>query len=370
MSSFLENLPAQLEPVEPAGVPGFAADRFAEGWRAFAASCARQVRDGPVLRTGHSSLPGMLAAAELALRVENPTESDVRSYFTENFSIFRIRPRSDRNPHPHGFVTGYYEPEVAASRVRAPGFDEPARGRPADLVQATIEAGPVTYTGARRNRDGQLKPYWSRAEIDAGLSGAPEILWVRDAIELFMIQVQGSARVTLPDTTAARLVYDGRNGRPYESIGRILVAEGHIALADMSLDVLKNWVRQAGQEPGAPGRNLLHRNPSYIFFRLVEDMDPALGPTGGEGVPLTKLRSMAIDRSIWPYGLPFFVNGRLPLKTGREVDFQRLLVAQDTGSAIVGAARGYIFFGSGDAAGQAAALVRHPVDMFVLLPRA
>lgn len=370
MSSFLENLPAQLEPVEWAGVPGFAADRLLECWRAFSASCARQVRDGPVLRTARLGFPGMLTAAELALSLENPTESDVRSYFTNTFSAFRIRPQPDRNPHPHGFVTGYYEPEVPASRVRAPGFDEPARGRPADLVQATIEAGPLTYTGGMRDADGQLKPYWSRAEIDAGLSGAPEILWVRDAIELFIIQVQGSARISLPDGKAARLVYDGRNGHPYESIGRILVAEGHIALADMSLDVLKNWVREAGQEPGAPGRKLLHRNPSYIFFRLVADMDPAQGPIGGEGVPLSALRSMAIDRSIWPYGLPFYVNGRLPLESGRDVDFQKLLVAQDTGSAIVGAARGDIFFGSGDAAGQVAALVRHPVDMFVLLPRA
>ena len=370
MASFLKRLAADFEPVEFDRLPGASGDRLKECWPAFLASCARLVKEEAALRTATASPDGALPAAEIALRNPQASESEIRVYFSEYFSPFRIRPHAGANPHPHGFVTGYYEPEAPASPVRSPDFDEPVLGRPLDLVQASLQLGPTVYTGARSEAGGQLQPYWSRAEIDAGRSMAEPILWLRDAIELFMIQVQGSARVSLPGGRIARLVYDGRNGHPYESIGRILVSEGHIALADMSLNALKNWVRQAGQGTGAPGRALLHRNPSYIFFKLVEGMDPELGPIGGEGVHLTRLRSLAVDRSVWPYGLPFWLSGHLPSEDGPDRPFQRLMIAQDTGSAIIGAGRGDIFFGSGDAAGQAAARVRHPVDVFVLLPKA
>jgi membrane-bound lytic murein transglycosylase A len=369
MSSFLKRLPADFEPVDFDRLPGLSTDRLSECWSAFLSSCARLVNDAGVLRNAAASPDGTFAAAERALQAATASEADIREYFSVNFSAYWARPHAGSNPHAHGFVTGYYEPEAPASRVRAPGFEEPARGRPSDLVQASVRKGSVIYSGARVDADGMQRPYWSRAEIDAGKSEAPPVLWLRDAIELFMIQVQGSARVTLPDGKPARLVYDGRNGHPYESIGRILVNEGHIPLAEMSLDTLKNWVRKAGQAPGERGRALLHRNPSYIFFRLVEDMNPSLGPVGGEGVHLTPLRSLAVDRTIWPYGLPFWLNGQLPSEEGPIRSFQRLMVAQDTGSAIVGAGRGDIFFGSGDAAGQAAARVRHAVDVYVLLPR-
>lgn len=369
MSSFLTQLPADFEKVEFARLPGLSRDRLLEGWPAFLSSCARLVKDGPVLRSGSQSPEGALAAAERALRVKAPDENDVRTFFSDYFQPYRIRPRAGLNPHPHGFVTGYYEPEAPAMRERASGFEEPVLGRPDDLIQTSVQQGPIAYTGGRMDADGQVRPYWSRAEIDAGRSAARPLLWLRDAIELFMIQVQGSARVTLPDGKPARLVYAGRNGHPYESIGRILVSEGHMALADMSLDSLKNWVRNAGQRAGEPGRALLHRNPSYIFFKLVEDTDPALGPIGGEGVHLTRLRSLAVDRAIWPYGMPFWIDGKLPSQDGPVADFQRLMIAQDTGSAIIGAGRGDVFYGSGDAAGQAAAQVRHTVDIFVLLPK-
>jgi membrane-bound lytic murein transglycosylase A len=310
-----------------------------------------------------------MTAAELALRADRPDEREIRSFFSQQFAAFRIRPDPGANPYPHGFVTGYYEPEVLASPDRTVEFTEPVRGRPSDLNTHIPGAVAAEVSQALATLGGSPAPYWSRAEIDGGLSSAPVILWVRDAIELFMIQVQGSARVILPDGKRMRLVYDGRNGLPYESIGRILINEGHISPEQMSLDVLKNWVRSAGLEPGKPGRALLHRNPSYIFFRLEDDVEPADGPIGGEGVPLTALRSLAIDRSIWSYGLPFWVGGRLPGPDASLVEFQRLMIAQDTGSAIVGAARGDIFYGSGDAAGQVAARVRHEVDMFVLMPK-
>ena len=368
MLDALEKAPADFDAVEFGELPGFFADQLVDAWAAFVRSCRRIKSDQTVLRAASSPPMGLGKLAEKALRHDSVTEREVREYFSSNFSAFRIRPRRKLNPHPHGFVTGYYEPDVPASLSESAEFPEPVRGRPRDLEPQAIEVGGITFAAARSS-EGRLVPYWSRAEIDAGKSDAPEILWVRDAIELFMIQVQGSARVSLRDGRSMRLTYDGRNGHPYNSIGRILVNEGHIPLQEMSLNSLKNWVRSAGQDLGQPGRTLLHRNPSYVFFRLVEEDDPSLGPIGGEGVPLTKLRSLAVDRSIWAYGLPFWVNGRLPTEDGSRILFQRMLIAQDTGSAIIGAARGDIFYGSGDLAGQAAALVRDEVEMFVLVPK-
>lgn len=369
MLDYLREAPAEFDRIAFDDLPGVATDELAKSWSAFLRSCARLKSDRGVLRAARREPSGMIAAAELALRAHRPGEREIRAYFSQEFAAFRIRPHPDANPYPHGFVTGYYEPEVLASPDRTAQFTEPVRGRPPDLDAQSAAAALADGSQARASPARNPSGYWSRAEIDAGLSSAPIILWVRDAIELFMIQVQGSARVVLPGGTRMRLVYDGRNGQPYESIGRILVSEGHIAPEKMSLDVLKNWVRSAGLEPGERGRALLHRNPSYIFFRLVDDIDPADGPIGGEGEPLTALRSLAVDRSIWSYGLPFWVSGRLPAPGGMLRDFQKLMIGQDTGSAIVGAARGDIFYGSADAAGQVAARVRHEVDMFVLMPK-
>ncbi len=369
MFEYLIRAPADFEPAEFESLPGNGADKLLEAWPTYLKSCARVIRDATVLRSAAPSPEGVLRNAELALRAPGATEADVRTYFSNHFRAFRILPRAGLNPHAHGFVTGYYEPEVSAALQRGPDHMEPVLGRPTDLQSAPIVAGSVTYASSRLLEDGRFSPYWSRAEITAGKSAAPTIAWVSDAIELFMIQVQGSARVVLPGGESMRLVYDGRNGHPYESIGRILVSEGHIPLADMSLDVLKDWVRSAGQEAGQAGRMLLLRNASYVFFRLVEDIDPSAGPIGGEGVPLTSLRSLAIDRNIWAYGLPFWISGDLPKDNGVTESFQRLMVAQDTGSAIVGAARGDIFYGSGNSAGQSAARVRHVVDLFVMIPK-
>lgn len=366
---YLAGAPADFVATEFGNLPGNRLDRLVEAWPAYLKSCARIVKDAAVLRAAAPSPEGMVRNAEVALRAPGASEAEIRTYFADHFSAFQVLPRAGLNPHAHGFVTGYYEPEVPAALQRGHDHLEPVLGRPPDLLTAPLVTDSVTYASARILKDGSVVPYWSRAEITAGKSVAPVIAWVRDAIELFMIQVQGSARVALPDGRSMRLVYDGRNGHPYESIGRILVSEGHIPLAEMSLDVLKNWVRRAGQEPGQPGRNLLLRNASYVFFKLVEDRDPAAGPIGGEGVSLTKLRSLAIDRGIWAYGLPFWVSGDLPMENGVNQSFQRLMLAQDTGSAIVGAGRGDIFYGSGDVAGQTAAQVRHAVDLFVMIPK-
>ena len=185
-----------------------------------------------------------------------------------------------------------------------------------------------------------------------------------------MIHVQGSARVVLDDGSEVRLTYAGRNGSPYTSIGRLLVERGEVPLSEMSLARLKAWVRAAGQKPGQPGRSLMQENQSFIFFDMAPVTDPREGPTGGEGLPLTPLQSIAVDRTIWPYGLPFWIEGTLPWRSEQPERFGRLMIAQDTGSAILGPARADLYFGTGSEAGNRAGGIRHQADFFVLLPRA
>jgi len=182
--------------------------------------------------------------------------------------------------------------------------------------------------------------------------------------------VQGSARVRLADGSLLRLAYAGRNGHPYTSIGRILIDTGEIAEADMSLATLKQWIRAHGQNPGDAGALLMHRNKSYVFFSLHEECEPARGPIGGQGISLTALRSIAVDRAIWTYGLPFWIAADLPWRGSSPSPFRRLMIAQDTGSAITGPARADIFFGSGDDAGARAGDIRHAGDVVVFLPAA
>ena len=144
-----------------------------------------------------------------------------------------------------------------------------------------------------------------------------------------------------------------------------MIEEGEIAEGDMSLASLKAWLRHDSER----GLAMMRRNRSFVFFKLVDDFDPELGPIAGAGVPLTPLRSIAVDRTIWAYGLPFWIDAELPWIDETPRPFRRLMIAQDTGSAIVGAARADIFFGSGDAAGARAGAIRHRADFIVLLPR-
>ncbi|MDE2018520.1 MAG: MltA domain-containing protein, partial [Hyphomicrobiales bacterium] len=261
--------------------------------------------------------------------------------------------------------TGYYEPEIAGATAPSPAFPAPVFARPSDLVAFAPGDGPAhldpAFAGARRRPGGALEPYPDRAAIyaDALGPGAEVAAWLEDDVEVFMAQVQGSARLRLDGGGTARLVYDGRNGRPYVSIGASLIADGSIAPAAMSLANLKAWLRAAGLKPGEAGRARLERNPSYVFFRLERDVDPALGPIGGAGLALTPLRSIAVDRTLHAYGTPIFVGAELPWHEPSPEPFRRLTIAQDTGSAIVGPARFDLFMGSGDEAGARAGDIRH-----------
>ena len=353
-------------------LPDVFKDDLAAFWTPFLRSCAAVVATAPELRKAVA--PGaaqrLACARALSLGYET-TAANIAAYLRDHFDPCLISPRDGDH---RAFFTAYYRPEVRASRIRSFTFRERLFARPDDLV--TLEPGQESaalrgLSSARRQSDGTLIPYLTRAEIDAGALGerARPLAYVADAIEAFMIHVQGSARLVLDDGQALDLTYAGRNGQPYTSIGKILIERGDIKLEDMTLERLKAWVRANGQEPGERGRALLHTNQSFIFFSSAPADAAAPGPIGAAGLPLTPFRSIAIDRSVWPYGLPFWIDVDAPWSSAHDTPFKRLVIGQDTGTAIVGPARADLFFGDGPQAGHLAGSVRHHGRMFVLLPK-
>ena len=228
---------------------------------------------------------------------------------------------------------------------------------------AGIEKG---LQAARRTANG-YEPYPNRAAIEDGVLGdlAKPIVYLREPGEAFIIHVQGSARIRLDDGSVMRVAYAGRNGRPYTSIGRLLVQRGEMDLETMTLEKLMGWLKDHPE----PARALMRQNQSYIFFREASELAPEDGPIGGAGTPLVPGRSLAVDRSLWAYGLPVWLDGHLPLTLDKTEPLRRLMIAQDTGSAIVGPARGDFFFGGGEEAGRRAGLLRHAVRFVVLQPK-
>jgi membrane-bound lytic murein transglycosylase A len=353
---------ARLETLGFESLAGWNDDDHLAALRAFERSARALGASRQSPRPAQPPTRELIAAARAALDASASADRDPQLFFEARFQPFRVIPEDGP-----GLLTGYYEPCVPGSVVETEEFSWPILARPSDLVTfAPAQAPPAIPKGtsaARRLRDGSLVPYPDRAQIEA--ERLDPVVWVRDAVEAFLIQVQGSGQVEFPDGRRARLAYDGRNGLPYTSIGRILIDAGEIAESAMSLASLKAWLRADRER----GMKLMRRNRSFVFFRLVEDFDPALGPVAGAGVALTALRSIAIDRTLWSYGLPFWIEAELPWMHEAPQAFRRLMIAQDTGSAIVGPARADLFFGSGEAAGARAGAIRHEGKVVVLLPR-
>ncbi|MBB4199974.1 hypothetical protein CCR94_03045 [Rhodoblastus sphagnicola] len=283
--------------------------------------------------------------------------------FRRHFQPFRVVP----DAAPDSFFTGYYQPEIPGSLTPTRAFPTPVYGRPPDLVTTTQLPG---LTAARRGK-GALEPYPDRAEIEDGAlepSGARKLVYLRDRADLFLAQVQGSARVRLPDGRIYRLGFAGRNGQPYTAIARILVQRGVSTPAEMTMPRLIAWLRSHGLEKGEEGDDLLRQNRSFVFFEGHFDKGAAQ-PEGASGAALTPLRSIAVDKALWPYGLPFYIDAALPWRSDAPEPFRRVTIAQDTGSAIVGPGRADIYFGLGDSAGLRAGALRHHGQFYLLLPK-
>jgi len=363
-----------FRPVDFAALPGWAADDSTEAFAAFRRSAfhglAKPYKTGSL---GVESSAFAEAYAE-ARRVENLDSTAARAFFERHFVPalihgFENRPAELRaNGERSGFVTGYYEPEVEAAPARTGQYAVPIFARPDDLVDVDDANRPADmdpYLAFARQTGNGLVEYHDRPAIDGGVLAERglEIAWLQEKVDLFFIQVQGSARLKMTDGSVRRITYAAKTGQRFTAIGRVLADLGEIPLQRVTMQSIRAWLK------AHPGRvdELLHHNRSYVFFKDAELDDPALGPVGAAKVQLTTGRSLAVDRLQHTFGTPFYIDAPSLMAFGRP--FRRLMIAQDTGSAIVGPARGDLFAGSGDAAGEIAGVVKASADFYALLPR-
>jgi membrane-bound lytic murein transglycosylase A len=356
---------ASAKPLVFADIHDWAADDHLAAWAVFKAHCKALAASAPALRAGAKAPAALETVCRAAASTAVATAADARAFFERWFDPYAITPDTGS-----GFLTGYYEPETEGSLTRTEAFQAPLLARPADVVtipQGETWAGiPEGFAAARRLPDGSHGIYPDRAAIMSGELGAlaQPILWLKDDVEVFFMQVQGSGRVMLPDGKIVRIAYSGRNGHPYSSIGRIVVREGLLPVEDAGMDTLKAWLRAHPAE----GRRIMAMNQSYVFFRRADELAEASGPIGGAGLPLTPWRSIAVDRTVWAYGLPVWIDVDLP-RGAKTESFRKLTIAEDTGSAILGAARADLYHGSGAEAGSRAGVLRHPMRFIVLWPK-
>lgn len=290
-----------------------------------------------------------------------PSAREVRGFFELHFTPWRA---TNPDGSHDGLVTGYFEPVISGSRERSKRFRWPIHGAPADMLTVDLaEAQPdIKHMRLRGRLEGnRIVPYWTRGEIDQLKEAlpAPVLLWAEDPLDLFFMHVQGSGQVRLPDGSHARIGYADQNGHTYASIGRWLIDRGEMALDQASMQGIREWARNNPERLG----ELLNANPSYVFFRELPPSPD--GPIGALGVPLTAGRSIATDPRFVPLGAPVFLDTTHPLS---DRPLRRLMMAQDTGSAIKGPVRADFYWGTGSKAGEQAGRMRQQGRMWVLLP--
>jgi membrane-bound lytic murein transglycosylase A len=352
-----------------ADLPGWEADRFSEALPAFLGSCIGKRKADSESALGTRLAEGAAAWRELCGRAAALAPGDdaaMRRFLEQSFSPWQVTNRGERD----GLFTGYYEPELAGSRARKAPYLHPLYLAPRD--QQIVDLGDFKRELAGRKitgmvRGGRFRPYWDRREIEEGaLSGRGlEMLWVKDPVALFFLQIQGSGRVLLPDGGIVRVGYAGQNGHDYTAIGKILIERGELTRENVSLQSIRAWLRSHPAEAD----EVMHANRSYVFFRVLPG-----APVGASGVELTPGRSLAVDPRFLPFGLPLWVDSTLPALPepgpAGETPLRRLLVAQDRGGAIRGPVRGDLFWGAGATAEAIAGRMKQPGRLWLLWPKA
>ncbi|MDE2330326.1 MAG: murein transglycosylase A [Bradyrhizobium sp.] len=357
---------SQYTPVAWADIAGWKDDDHLAAFRTFRASCkAISARAGP---PGDKALSGSLREPCRAAKAADIADNTrARVFFQEHFEPLEI----SRLGEDSGFVTGYYEPIIDGSRTRTDVYNVPVYRRPSNLFVRGYNQDSVGLPNKgevfRKIGRRKLVPYYDRAQIEDGaIAGRGlEICWLKDQTDLLFAQIQGSARVRLQDGSTIRINYDAHNGYPYTAVGRVLIDRGIIPKDQMSMQKIREWMEQ--NPDGA--KEVRRQNRSYIFFREVQlsDKDEAVG---AQGVPLTPGRSIAVDKSLHVYGTPFFIEGELPIESAQsKTPFRRLMIAQDTGSAITGPARADLYFGAGADAGRVSGRLRHNMRFVMLVPK-
>jgi membrane-bound lytic murein transglycosylase A len=330
--------PPDLQPLLFDALKGWGSEDHAAAFIPFRLSCVKLAARPPAERPGAPGSPSLDAACGAALALpEKPDRKTARSFFEKWFSPALVAP--DKS----SFFTGYYEPEFYGSLTPSEKFTAPLMAMPDKLPD----------------------PAPDRAAIEAGLFAGRglELVWM-DPIDAFFTHIQGSARIRLPDNSMVRVNFAGRNGYPFTPVGRALVERKIMTREQANMQSIRAWLTDNPKL--AP--SLMQENKSYIFFRFDKGRPETEGPMGAQRVPLTAGRSIAVDDTIWPYGLPVWIDAILPSSKG-EARVRRLMIAQDTGAAIRGAGRADLYIGSGPEAGRIAGRVRHTGHFVVLVPR-
>lgn len=350
-------------------VPGWEADDHAAALAAFFKSARFMLEKTPKVRDLGISGEALRDIADWLFHLDEGVLGDeARIFFETHFVPRLIRPNENPKPSDRGFVTGYFEPEVLGSRKKSDKFSVPLLRRPEDLlrvvdVDATFipENWDKEIRFAKVGNHGKIEPYIDRAAIvDGALDGQGlEIVYLENPIDAFFIHIQGSARIRLDDDSLMRVSYAAKTGHNYTPIGRLLIEREEIEREEMSMEAIRTWLSDNPEQQN----EVMSHNRSYIFFEEIKGLDPEDGPVGAGGVPLSTRRSLAVDRTLHTFGTPIFLNADL------EEPFQHLMIAQDTGSAIVGPARGDIYFGGGPEAERKAGAIQHPADFYLLWPK-
>lgn len=315
--------------------------------RSFRTSCPSLVRrtDNSGLTRGADWKPACDAARDWR-------ENDAVRFFETQFEAVRIA-------DGRAYATGYFEPQIAGSRERAPGYEIPVYKRPPDLLDVDLGlfSDALKDKRIRGKVDGtKLVPFADRGDIDDGaLEGQGlEIAWAADYIEFFFLQIQGSGRLALPDGSVMRIGYAGQNGRDYTGIGRVMRERGLLADGKTNMQGIVEWLRANPEE----GMKIMRENRSYIFFRELTGP----GPLGAMGHPVVGRTSVAADRLFVPLGAPVFLDLEHNIADG-------IWVAQDTGGAIKGANRFDTFWGAGSEAREIAGGMSSRGQALIFLPR-
>ena len=346
----------RLEPAAFGELQGFEADDMSPAYEAFRRGCAAIAgQKGEFLGNAKIKINrrDYLAACAAA---EEITPAGFKEFVKKHFQPFRVVWQGS----PEGKFTAYYEAEIKASLMPDSRYKYPVYGRPDDLVEVNLKDFAADLPARKivgRVENGKLVPYYTRAEINRQGIDAPVILWADSDVDVYIMQIQGSAVARLPDGGRLRIAFAESNGRPFKGIGSILLSKGLLEPGQASMGSIKKWLK-ANPELARPN---MDENQRYIFHRLGNPE----GPVGALGVPLTAGRSLAVDKTFVPLGALLWLQTSTPDRQ----PLNRLVLAQDIGSAIKGAVRGDYFWGSGgDDVLEAAGRMNSAGQYFVLLP--
>jgi len=316
-------------------LPGWRDDDLSQAWPAWLKSC-----DGLRKQSGAVNWRPVCARAG---GVNGSSTAAIRRYFEDNFQAYEVRNSAGSNM---GLITGYYEPVMNGSLSRTAGYTVPLYGY------------PKAWRNAKPN------PAPARAQLlDSGVLAGSEIAWVQDPVAAAFMQIQGSGKIRLEDGRIIRLGFAGTNDQPFKSFAQWLLDRREITRSQATMQGISDWAKKN------PSRvsEMLNANPRFVFFKVLPGgVSAELGPNGALGVPLTAERSIAVDLQALPLGAPVFLASTRPLSTQ---PLQRLVMAQDTGKAIVGGVRADFYWGSGDAAAELAGRMKQSGKLWLLLPR-